>query len=50
MSVGGDRRLMTQTRVTVGGVVVLVLSPSSEGVMAFFGVEVVVAASAAVVA
>ncbi len=50
MAEGGDRRLTTQTRVTAVGVVVLVLSPSSEGVMAFFGVEVVVAAAAAVVA
>ena len=44
MSVGSDRRLTTQTRVTVvgGGAAGVAVLSSSEGVLAFFSVEVVV--------
>ena len=35
MSVGSVRRLTTQTRVTVDGVVVLVLSPSPDNTVVF---------------
>ncbi len=50
MSVGSDRRLTTQTRVTVEGVVVLVLSPSSDGMVVLLVAEAVGVVAAAVAA